>query len=44
MLLDEDDDECSELVDVLGRRLRLARAVVVLSRAMAAKESRLFFD
>ena len=42
-LSEEDDEEWREVDDVLGRRLRLARAVVVLSRAMAAMDSRLFF-
>lgn len=42
MLLEDDDEEWREAVDVFGRRLRLARAVVVLSRAMAAIDNRLF--
>ena len=40
MLLEDDEEECKEVVEVLGRRLRLASAVVVLSRAMAAMDSR----
>ena len=44
MLLDEDEEEWSELDDALDRRLRLARAVLVLSRAMAAIDRRLFFQ
>ena len=42
-LSEEDEEERRELDDALVRRLRLARAVVVLSRAMAAMDSRLFF-
>lgn len=36
---DEDEDECSDCVEVLVRTERVARAEFVLSRAMAAIES-----
>lgn len=42
-LLLDDDDECKELIDVLGRRLRFAKALFVLSRARAARDNLLFF-
>ena len=42
VLLEDDDEEWREAVDVFGRRLRLASAVVVLSRAIAAIDNRLF--
>ena len=44
LLEEEEEEEWREFEDVLGRRLRLARAVLVLSRAIAAMESRLFLD
>ena len=36
---DEDDNDCSDCVDVLVRTERLARAAFVFSRAIAAIES-----
>ena len=44
MLLLDDDEECNEVDEVLGRRLRLAKALFVLSRARAAMDSLLPFD
>ena len=44
MLLLDDEEECNEVREVLGRRLRFAKAVLVLSRARAAIECRLVFD
>lgn len=44
MLLLDEDEECKEVNEVFGRRLRLARAVFVLSRARAAIDSLLVFD
>ncbi len=41
-LLLDDDEECKELKEVFGRRLRFAKALLVLSRASAAMDSRLF--
>ena len=43
LLLDE-EEECSEVEEVFGRRLRFARALLVLSRARAAIDNLLFFD
>ncbi len=42
-LLLDDDEECKELKEVFGRRLRFAKALLVLSRARAAMDSLLFF-
>lgn len=39
----DDDEDCKELMEVLGRRLRFAKAVFVLSRAKAAMDSLLCF-
>lgn len=39
----DDDEECKEVIEVLGRRLRFARALFVLSRARAAMDNLLFF-
>lgn len=36
---DDDEEDCSDCVDVLVRTERLARAVFVFSRAIAAMES-----
>ena len=36
---DEDEDECSDCVEVLVRTERFARAAFVLSRAIAAIET-----
>ena len=36
---DDDDNDCSDCVDVLVRTERLARAALVFSRAIAAIES-----
>ena len=41
MLLEDDEEEWREFEDVLDRRFKFARAVVVLSRAMAAIDRRL---
>lgn len=40
-LPEEEEGEWREWADVFDRRLRLARAAVVFSRAIAARESRL---
>ena len=41
---DEDEDDCKDGEDVLGRRDKFANAAVVFSRAMAAMENRLFLE
>ncbi len=42
--LPDDDEECKDCDDVLVRNEKFANALTVLSRAIAAKDSRLFLD